>query len=242
MLRPMDSLSRLKDEVNRLIPECAIHVDSKSPVWNEINAVTVENLHTHLSLRHSEAGTRYWKARGWGLLIWQPIYLAIIAAHKCHTILPLNEMGQRFSASGIPSGISFRQSWFKHGLINECIKQMAEDLIVGCHKVYSYWSVYGLSVKHADRMVADCVLSALIMVYRQRSKEAEPLGELWLETMGLKGASGFIPYKNISGEFSLALHKKNCCFRYLCHERVPCDVCPQQTMSERLRRLSQSST
>lgn len=242
MLRSATLLSRLKDAVNELIPECAIHVDSESSVWNEISAVNIERLHTYLSQQYPEAGARYWRSRGWGLLIWQPIYLAVIAAHKCQIILPLNEMGQDFPGSGIPSGVLFKRCEFKQGQINDCVQRMAEDLISGCRNVYAYWRATGFTRKNADRVVADCILSALLMVYPRQVDTVEKLGDLWLATMGLQGSAGFIRYKNMSGEPRLALEKKNCCFRYLCHGRTPCDVCPRQTMNERLQRLSLAST
>lgn len=242
MLRSATLLSRLKDEVNELIPECAIHVGYGSPAWSEVSAVNIEHLHAYLSLQYPEAGARYWRSRGWGLLIWQPIYLAVIAAHKCQMILPLNEMGQNFPPSGIPSGVLFKHCEFKKGQINDCIQQMAEDLINGCRNVYTYWRASGLTQKNADRVVADCILSALLMVYPRDVDTLEKLGDLWLATMGLQGAAGFIHYKNITGEPRLALDKKNCCFRYLCLGRTPCDVCPRQTIDERLKRLSQVST
>lgn len=242
MLISATLLSRFKDEVNELIPECAIHVGSESPAWNEVGAVNIERLHTYLSTQYPEAGARYWRSRGWGLLIWQPIYLAIIAAHKCQMILPLNDMGQSFPVSGIPSGVLFSGCQFEQGQLDDCVQRMAEDLMIGCRKVYRCWSGAGLTQKNADRVVADCVLSALLMVYPQRVEKAEALGDLWLATMGLQGAAGFIRYKNPAGQPRLALHKKNCCFRYLCQGRGPCDVCPRQTMGERLRRLNQAST
>jgi siderophore ferric iron reductase len=242
MLKSAASLSRLRDEVNELIPECAIYVGSASPVWSEVGAAHAQRLHRYLSLRYPEAGHRYWRSRGWGLLIWQPIYLAIIAAHKCQLILPINEMGQHVPISGIPSGVLFRHCRFKHKPLQDCVQRMAEDLIIGCRKMYSYWSVSGLTRKNADRVVADCVLSALLMVYPQRVEKVETLGNLWLSTMGLHGAAELIRYRNSSGELRLALHKKNCCFRYLCHGCSPCDVCPRMTMNERLKRLNQAST
>lgn len=242
MLKFAASLSRLKDEANALIPECAIHVDCASPAWNEVNAVNIARLHNYLSQQYPEAGARYWRARGWGLLIWQPIYLAVIAAHKCQMILPLNEMGQDFSLSGIPSGVLFRDGQFKQGQINDCVQRMADDLISGCRTMYTYWCASGLTRKNADCVVADCVLSALLMVYPTQADAVEELGNLWLATMGIQGAAGFIRYKNILGESCLALDKKNCCFRYLCHGRALCDVCPRQTMDERVNKLSQAST
>ena len=241
MLRSAALLSRLKDEVNELIPECAIHVDAESAIWNEVSAENIERLHSYLSLQYPEAGARYWRSRGWGLLIWQPIYLAVIAAHKCQMMLPLNEMGQTFPQSGIPSGVLFKCCRFEQGQINDCVRRMAVDLIIGCRSVYGCWSFSGLTRKIADRVVADCVLSALLMVYPQRVEKVEALGALWLSAMGLQGAAEFIRYRNMSGESCLALHKKNCCFRYLCHGRIPCDICPRQTMDERLTRLIQTS-
>lgn len=241
MLTSSVLLSRLKDEVSELIPECAIHIGQESPPWSEISAANIERLQDYLRSQYPEAGARYWRPRGWGLLIWQPIYLSVIAAHKCQLLLPLTEMGQDFRRSGIPSGVLFRHCKFTHGQINECVQRMAEDLINGCRNVYSCWRISGLTWKNADRVVADCVLSALLMVYPRQVNTVEELGDLWLAAMGLQGAAGLIRYKNMSGEPRLALEKKNCCFRYLCHGRTPCDVCPRQTMDERLLRLSQTS-
>jgi len=241
MLKSSALLSRLQDEANELIPECAIRVGQESPAWSEISTANIEHLHNYLSLQYPEAGARYWRSRGWGLLIWQPIYLAVIAAHKCQMILPLTEMGQDFLGSGIPSGVLFRRCQFTHGQINDCVQRMAEDLTIGYRNVYSCWRISGLTRKNADRVVADCVLSALLMVYPRQVKVVEELGDLWLASMDLQEAAGFIRYKNMSGEPRLALEKKNCCFRYLCQGRTPCDVCPRQTMVERLQRLSQTS-
>lgn len=242
MLRSIALLSRLKEEVSELIPECAVHVGFESPVWNDIDAITIERLHTYLSHKYPEAGARYWRSRGWGLLIWQPIYLAVIAAHKCQMLLPLDEMSQHFSVSGLPSGVLFRHCGFKRAPLDHCVQRMAESLIVGCRNVYGSWSVSGLTQKIADRVVADCVLAALLMVYPRQIEAVEAFGDVWLEIMGLKGSADFIRYKNISGETRLALHKKNCCFRYLCHGCDPCEICPRQTMDERLKRLRQAST
>lgn len=243
MLRSAALLSRLKDEVDELIPECAIHVDCESFIgnaWNDVNAVNIERLYRYLSLQYPEAGPRYWKTRGWGLLIWQPIYLAVIAAHKCQMVLPLNEMAQDFSLSAIPSGVLFKCYQFKRGQLSDCVQSMAVDLINGCRKLHSCWRVSAnITRKNADRIIADCVLSALLLVYPTRVDIVEEMGGFWLTSMGLLGAAGFIRYKNIAGESRLALDKKNCCFKYLCHGRNPCDVCPRQTMDERLKRLSQ---
>lgn len=242
MLKSTVLLSRLKDEVNTLIPECVIHLSSESPPWNEVGAENIERLHGYLRQQYPEAGARYWRVRGWGLLIWQPIYLAVIAAHKCQVILPLNEMGQTFSCFGIPSGVLFKHYQFKQGQPHEFIQHMAKELVSGCHAVLEEWSVSGLPQKNADCIVAECVLSALIMVYPNYINTLEELGNLWLTAMGLEGAAGFIRYKNMTGESRLALDKKSCCFRYLCHSRAPCNDCPRQTMEERLMRLSTAST
>lgn len=242
MLRSTCLLARLQDAVNELIPECALHVGFESPAWHAVSTETIARLHNYLKRQYPEAGARYWRARSWGLLIWQPIYLAVIAAHRCQIILPLNEMGQDFPASGIPSGVLFRHSQFTQGQTSACVQRMAQDLMRGCRHLYSSGNASGLTQKNAERVVADCVVSALLMVYPTRVDGLEELGNVWLTTMGLEGAAGFIHYQNIVGESRLALDKKNCCFRYLCHGRAPCDICPRQTLDKRLQRLSELST
>lgn len=242
MLRSASLLARLQEAVNELLPECALHVGFESPAWNAVGTETMARLHNYLQRQYPEAGARYWRARAWGLLIWQPIYLAVIAAHRCQIILPLNDMGQRFPASGIPCGVLFRHSEFTQGQTHACVQQMAEDLMRGCSHLYGLGCALGLTQKHAERVVADCVVSALLMVYPARVDGLEALGRLWLTTMGLDGAAGFIHYQNTAGESRLALDKKNCCFRYLCHGRAPCDICPRQTLDRRLQRLREVST
>lgn len=242
MLTSSALLSHLKDEVNELIPECAIQVGYESPAWSDVSVINIERLHHYLKLQYPEAGPRYWSARSWGLLIWQPIYLAVIAAHRCGVVLPLSEMGQVFPQSGIPSGVLFRRCQFSEREIPECTQQMAMKLLMGCRNIYAVWNLVGLTRKNAERVVADCVLSALLMVYPSQVDAAETYGNLWLSAMGLQGAAGFIRYNNSAGEPRLALDKKNCCFRYLCNGRSPCDVCPRQTLGERLQRFSQMTT
>lgn len=241
MLRSTNRLAHLQEAVDELIPECALHVGCEAPAWNAVSTETIARLHNYLQRQYPEAGARYWRARSWGLLIWQPIYLAVIAAHRCQIVLPLNEMGQDFSASGIPCGVLFRHGQFTPRQTSACVQQMAQDLMRGCRQLYSTGCAPGLTQKNAERVVADCVVSALLMVYPTRVDGIEALGNVWLTTMGLAGAAGFIHYQDAAGESRLALDKKNCCFRYLCQGRTPCDICPRQTLDTRVQRLRAAS-
>jgi hypothetical protein len=101
MLRSVGLLSRLQDEVNELIPECAIHIGCEAPAWDEVSAVNIERLQEYLRLRYPEAGARYWRARGWGLLIWQPIYLAAhLSGSHCGAQMP-NEVATHRDGTGL---------------------------------------------------------------------------------------------------------------------------------------------
>ena len=58
------------------------------------NRATLRTLQDWWRLRHPEAGSHYLALRCWGLLIWQPIYLGVIAVH-CSDIAPdLDRLGQ----------------------------------------------------------------------------------------------------------------------------------------------------
>ena len=46
------------------------------------NAAAIRDLRDWWLERHPEAGPHYLALRCWGLLIWQPIYLGMIAAHR----------------------------------------------------------------------------------------------------------------------------------------------------------------
>jgi hypothetical protein len=49
--------------------------------WHAAPAEALAPLRSCRARRHPEAGPHYGALRGWGLLVWQPLYLGGIAAH-----------------------------------------------------------------------------------------------------------------------------------------------------------------
>ena len=47
-----------------------------------LSAKNLAELHTELAHRFPEAGSLYWRIRCWGLVNWQPIYLALICVYQ----------------------------------------------------------------------------------------------------------------------------------------------------------------
>ena len=58
------------------------------------NQERIAALHDYWQHAHPEAGRHYWSTRCWTLLIWQPIYLSLLAAHLERRVPCLKRMGQ----------------------------------------------------------------------------------------------------------------------------------------------------
>ena len=58
------------------------------------NAAAIRDLRDWWLERHPEAGPHYLALRCWGLLIWQPIYLGMIAAHRSAIAPDLGRLDQ----------------------------------------------------------------------------------------------------------------------------------------------------
>ena len=58
------------------------------------NAQAIARLRDVWGQRYPEAGPHYLALRCWGLLIWQPVYLSVIAAHRSAIVPDLSSMTQ----------------------------------------------------------------------------------------------------------------------------------------------------
>ena len=51
-----------------------------------LSVQSLEALHGELARRFPEAGSSYWRIRSWGLVNWQPIYLALICVYQLNCV------------------------------------------------------------------------------------------------------------------------------------------------------------
>lgn len=187
--------------------------------------------------RHPEAGPHYAALRGWGLLVWQPIYVAVIAAHlrdaqpdlDCLSLV-VNDGeigGYRFGAHALQC--SDEAGRMRIG---------AGQIVAGIERLLPAWQAHApLHAKAARRTCADCALAALLAVRRQRqwsSAHTRELGAQWLDALGLSGESGFLAYCTASGAEAMALEHKVCCLHFRRRDGERCSTCPKRPLAERI--------
>lgn len=210
--------------------------------WNEARAEDIAPMVRHLGAHHPEAGAHYWALRAWGVHIWQPVYLGVVGVHCCGCAPDLSALSQRTEAGGI-HGFRIAPHTPRLGAEDDGLRRVARQIAEGWTRLHAQWRDVGpLPVKAAGRLLADCVLGALLCVQRDRSDWDAPrmhaLGQRWLEAIGLGGECGFLAFHDGGGAERLALARKGCCLHYRRADGEMCATCPRQRLSERLVRLA----
>ncbi|HKX39865.1 MAG TPA: hypothetical protein VJO99_01810, partial [Burkholderiaceae bacterium] len=87
------ALRALADDAARVVPGLCgrvVAADAAYPPWHA--TAQLASVQRYWARNHPEAGPHYAALRGWGLLVWQPIYLAVIAAHVSAARLDLDRL------------------------------------------------------------------------------------------------------------------------------------------------------
>lgn len=122
-------------------------------------------------------------------------------------------------------------------LINLAGSQLA-DLLRRQH--VEFCQVQSIHGKLAQRLAADYVLAALLLVQRQLSLDNQQLRGLsarWLEALGLRGGSDLLEVRLEDGSDCLTLERKACCQHFRRCDGELCSTCPKLRRDERLVRL-----
>ena len=157
------------------------------------NRATLRTLQDWWRLRHPETGSHYLALRCWGLLIWQPIYLGVIAVH-CSDIAPdLDRLGQPVR-DGFHRGLHSRTPRAVTRLSGTAQAEQLPLSYAGSARPIFGSSPNLLRLSPARRMAcmqADCVLSALLAARANEDKAAvawahEQAAD-WLDRLGIAG-------------------------------------------------------
>ena len=221
----------------RVVPRASAGVP-----WHAATGESLEPLRCCWAGRHPEAGPHYWALRGWGLLVWQPLYLGVIAAHLGDGVPELDAVSQPLRCGDV-DGYCLAEASLRAPEEGARVQVASATLAEGCERLLATWSgVAPLHPKAARRTCADCVLAALLAVHRRgmgwRADEVVDRGLTWLQAMGLSGESGYMRYRLPSGEDALALHRKVCCLHFRRRGAERCATCPRRSVAERVRCLS----
>ncbi|HEX5739323.1 MAG TPA: siderophore ferric iron reductase [Hydrogenophaga sp.] len=198
---------------------------------------------SHWAQSYPEAGAHYVALRCWGLAIWQPIYLCVIATHLDTHVPRLAGLAQPL-VKGFPSGFQLpAHAPVKGEALQSRIRLAAVELNSLCQSVRAALTpLVALHARAADRLQAECVLGALLLVQRSAgdlddAESVATLGEHWLTQLGIPGGCGFFAYRARDGTPALALDRKVCCHYFRRHDGEKCSTCPKLPLDKRIARL-----
>lgn len=206
----------------------------------EGNAGRIAGLYQHWCQAHPEAGPHYWTARSWTYLVWQPIYLTLLGVHLARRVPCLSSLGQEVQ-DGVVSGFCLAEVLSLPAVEDQAVSLAARRLQDWlCRQHVEFCQVQNIHGKLAQRLAADYVLAALLLVQRQRTLDNQRLRALaarWLDALGLRGSSELLEIRLDDGRDCLSLERKACCQHFRRCDGEMCSTCPKLRREERLVRL-----
>ncbi|MGK9065348.1 siderophore ferric iron reductase [Stutzerimonas chloritidismutans] len=204
------------------------------------NEARVAALHAHWQQHHPEAGPHYWSARSWSLLIWQPIYLSVLAVYLCGRAPCLANMGQSMNEGSV-HGFRLPAHCPYRGQPMSLISCASEQLTAFVEaQLAEFNAVTNIYPKMARLLVADCVRAALLLAQRNEPISDDALLEAerdWLGALGLPGGGALTVLDLDDGRTCLGMGRKVCCQHFRRADGELCDSCPKLDCDERLQRL-----
>lgn len=204
------------------------------------NIAQVATLHAHWQQACPEAGPHYWSARSWSLLIWQPIYLSVLAVYLCRSVPCLANMGQSMNEGSVhgfrlPAHCPYRGD--PKALMDCASEQLTTFVETQLEEFNAVASIYP---KMARLLVADCVRAALLLAQRNEPIPDESLLEAereWLAALTLPGGGALTVLDLDDGRTCLGMGRKVCCQHFRRADGELCDSCPKLGRDARLQRL-----
>jgi siderophore ferric iron reductase len=241
----MTGVAQLLATAAEIVPALAgtVLAGTGGPPWHAPGRGDLAALQRHWTASHPEAGPHYAALRGWGLLIWQPAYLSVIAVHRCGACPRLAAMSQSPRAGQI-EGYTMAEHAMVEGDEASCLHLAAAQLANGCDELLAAWrELAPLHPKAARRTLADCLLAALLAVRRHEgaamaAAATQARSAQWLSALGLQGESGYFRYRTAGGDESLALDRKLCCLHFRRRDGERCSTCPGRSLRERIACLN----
>lgn len=249
MCQATTDLARLIDTATKALPRMAGRVgEARSGQLVDgcaSNPFRIAALHAHWVSAHPEAGPHYWAIHSWSLVIWQPIYLSLLAVHLSHQVPSLAKMGQTVS-EGQVGGFCLPPHWPRQGRQADLIGFAAEQLCQFVDRQLSdFNSVCQIYPKMARLLAADCARAALLWVDRCQpmgNAQVRDLEGQWMEALALSPGSSLIEVQTDDGRQCLALGRKVCCQHFRRADGELCNTCPKHKQEERLQRLREEFT
>lgn len=198
------------------------------------NGPVVDNLINNLSRQFPEAGRIYWSVRGWSLLVWQPVYVTILAANIWNTHIELASMGQRVRGT-IVAGFYLPEHDITIGYASDPLHSGAQTINDLVTKIYDKYGVLlGIRRKLAFSIASDIMLDALMTAGYAGSMELmvqlPDLGQKWLHAAKLKTRARLV-HKQGNNSLHIEPARNACCQAFRCSGGQLCESCPRRKKS-----------
>lgn len=239
---PARDLARVWEVVQRVIPGLRGEWGGAVPAdaLRQGDDVALHALCDHWTHAYPEAGAHYLALRCWGLAIWQPIYLCVIAVHLGAPVPRLAGLAQPVK-NGFPIGVHLPEHVPIDGTFAWRMEAAAGEQRRFCSTIRrALKPMVTLHDRAADRLQAECVLGALMAVRPHASlSDADVIaaGDAWLARLGITGGCGFFAYRAGDGTSALALDRKVCCHHFRRRDGEKCSTCPKLPLDARIARL-----
>lgn len=203
------------------------------------NSAMLAELHAALAATYPKAGPAFYAVRLWTNLLWQPAYLAVIAAH-IHGAMPdlagLSQQRRGIYVDGYRLLPGEQTSGPVEALIDNAAGQLRAMAATLLDEVNALVKLKPLP---ARRLFADRMLSLMVWLASRRrdlpSEQIEAYSAQWLAALGLTGQGELEPVK-AGGQRLLIVKRKGCCLDYLIDPDRYCATCPKQDNAIRVAR------
>ena len=203
------------------------------------NAAMLGQLHAALAATYPEAGPAFHAVRLWTNLLWQPAYLAVIAAHIHGAVPDLGGLSQ--ARRGIyVDGYRLVPGPQTGGEVEALIEHAGGQLkAMAATMLGEVNALAKLKPLPARRLFADRMLSLMVWLSARRRdlppEAIESYAKLWLDVLGLTGQGELEPVE-AGGRRLLIVKRKGCCLDYLIDPDRYCATCPKQDNAVRVAR------
>jgi len=242
------ALQPVMDCLQRALPGLPVQTGSLSSgpgqiMTSDMPQPSVHELVAYLQKAYPEAGPHYWSARAYSLLVWQPAYVAVLSVHLAGALPQLHGIGQAYR-NGFVWGLTLPATTPYSADLDAMIPKAGRMIAQIAHVLGSSLT-HDISIHHkfAARLLADCIMAALLIVQRQRPDlhniVIRDRSQQWLEAADLPGCSGVVPIRLDDGRERLALERRVCCQHFRRHDGGLCSTCPKLKPEERLRMIKQ---
>ncbi|WP_051258961.1 siderophore ferric iron reductase [Chitinibacter tainanensis] len=200
----------------------------------------IGELYAHWQSRTPEAGVHYWRARSWGMLMWQPAYACVLAVHCAHRALDLEHFWQTVCA-GVTHSWTLPADAANSEASTPVITQAAQSLLRYHHAHYKQLvQLSRYSAKQAACMTVDCVLSALLLVaqhFKWSAHQLDAQTACWLDALGWQQHGSVMQVRLPSGACVPALNRQGCCQHFRLPGQEACSTCPRWPIPIRLEKI-----